>query len=424
MRCFWLLACFVVLSSARTSQDSEKMRFDNYSVYELNISNKMQLKLINRLCDASEKYNIWKYYDNQSRKMHVMVDPTEVKRFLLLLKLYGISHEVLIANVQSLIDTETEANSRYSNTFGWKRYNTLAEIETWLDGILEKYSNVTEEFVVGTSYEGRTIRGIKISYKEGNPGVIIESNIHANEWITSATATWFINELLSSENQVVRELAENHDWYIVPVLNVDGFVYSHEKNRMWRKTRQPSNFSSCIGVDPNRNYDSHWMQNDGASDDPCSQVYGGSHAYSEPEIKAMSEFILSIKDKVNVLLAFHSYGQVLLSPYGHTAEEFPENYADLMQVAKAYADAVGTLSYGSVFQYGSVASVLYQATGATNDWAYEQGILISYTIEFRDSGNFGFVLPPAFILPNCEETLTGIIALLGECQKLGYLDAK
>ncbi|XP_034100636.2 zinc carboxypeptidase-like [Drosophila albomicans] len=356
--------------------------------------------------------------------MHVMVDPSEVKRFLLFLKLYGISHEVLIANVQSIIDTETEANARYSNTFGWKRYNTLAEIETWLDGILEKYSNVTEEFVVGTSYEGRTIRGIKISYKEGNPGVIIESNIHANEWITSATATWFINELLSSENQVVRELAENHDWYIVPVLNVDGFVYSHEKNRMWRKTRQPSNFSSCIGVDPNRNYDSHWMQNDGASDDPCSQVYGGPHAYSEPEIKAMSEFIFSIKDKVNVLLAFHSYGQVLLSPYGHTAEEFPENYEDLMQVAKAYADAVGTLSYGSVFQYGSVASVLYQATGATNDWAYEQGILISYTIEFRDSGNFGFVLPPAFILPNCEETLTGIIALLGECQKLGYLDAK
>lgn len=73
------------------------------------------------------------------------------------------------------------------------------------------------------------MRVIKISYKSGNPGVFIESNIHAREWITSATATWFVNELLTSEKEEVRNLAENYDWYIVPVLNVDGFVYTHEK---------------------------------------------------------------------------------------------------------------------------------------------------------------------------------------------------
>ncbi|KAH8293120.1 hypothetical protein KR044_005421 [Drosophila immigrans] len=424
MRCFWLLAFFVVLASAGISQDSAKRRYDNYSVYQLNISNKMQYKLINRLSEVSQKYNIWKYYDDKLKHMHIMVDPTEVKRFQMLLKLYGISYEVFIPNVQSLIDNETEANARYSNKFGWTRYNNLAEIEAWLDEILAKYSDVTEEFILGKSFEGRTIRGIKISYKEGNPGVIIESNIHANEWITSATATWFINELLSSQDKVVRDLAENHDWYIIPVLNVDGFIYSHAKDRLWRKTRQPHATSSCVGVDPNRNFDFNWMENEGASDEPCSQAYAGPHPYSEPEIKAMSEFILSLKDKVNVLLAFHSYSQLLLSPYSHSDEEFPENYDDLLQVGKVFADAVKTLPYGTVYDYGSTATVLYQATGATNDWAYEQGILISYTIEFRDRGKFGFVLPPAQILPNCEETLTGIVALLGECQKLGYLDAK
>jgi len=178
-----------------------------------------------------------------------MVDPTELKRFKLFLKIFGISNEVFIPNVQrlvelyiiqakfiieirkffSLIDNETEANVRASSTFGWTQYHNLAEIEAWLDGILETYPEVTEGFIIGKSYEGRNIRGLKISYKSGNPGVFIESQIHSNEWITSATCTWFINQLLSSEDKVVRNIAENNDWYIVPVLNVDGFVYSHEK---------------------------------------------------------------------------------------------------------------------------------------------------------------------------------------------------
>ena len=105
----------------------------------------------------------------------------------------------------------------------------MHEINAWLDSILAEYPDVTEGFEIGKSYENRPIRGLKISYKAGNPGVFIESNIHAREWITSATCTWFINQLLTSTDAKVRNLAESIDWYIIPVFNVDGFVYSHEK---------------------------------------------------------------------------------------------------------------------------------------------------------------------------------------------------
>lgn len=128
----------------------------------------------------------------------------------------------------SLIDQENEAGTRADATFGWTRYHNLTEIDAWLDTILANHPEVTMGFVLGQSYEGRDIRGLRISYKWGNPGVFIESNIHAREWITSATATWLINELLTSKDESVRELAESHDWYIIPVLNVDGFVYTHE----------------------------------------------------------------------------------------------------------------------------------------------------------------------------------------------------
>lgn len=70
-------------------------------------------------------------------------------------------------------------------------------------------------------------------------------------------------------------------------------------------------------------------------------------------------------------------------------------------------------------------NLLDNTSGGTKDWAYtELDIKISFTIEFRDQGRFGFVLPPAFIIPNSVETLAGIQALLAKCEDLGYLKLK
>ncbi|EDW04275.1 zinc carboxypeptidase [Drosophila grimshawi] len=409
-------------TSLKQKQEKEqKIRYDNYRVFKIKYESLQQRQL---LLELTKQYHSFRLWNENNNELHLMVKPDALPQFERQLKRANASADNFISNVQHLIDLEHEATTKSSPIFGWTRYNNLAEIENWLDEILSAYPNVTESFVIGESYEGRKIRGVRISYKSGNPGVFIESNIHAREWITSATATWLINELLSSGDDLVRGLTESHDWYIVPVLNVDGFVYSHQKDRLWRKTRQPSNISSCIGADPNRNYDAHWLENGGASTNPCAEDYAGPHAFSEPEIKAMSEYVCGIRDKLNVMLAFHSYGQLLLSPYGHTKFEFPYNYDDLMQVAKAFGDAIEGLPYGAVYKYGSAAGILYPASGATNDWAFSQDIKISYTIEFRDTGNFGFVLPPAYILPNAEEALVGIIALLAEAKKLGYLQLK
>ncbi|KAH8377483.1 hypothetical protein KR093_005694 [Drosophila rubida] len=422
MRLIWLLAACVVLASAGTSQDTAQRRYDDYRVYELTISNNIQLKLIEKLTEVSQKYDVWKEYDAYSKELHVMVDPAELQHLRLFLKLFGISNELLIPDVQALIDAEQVPSGRESGAFGWTRYYELEEIEAWLDGILAAYPTVTEQFVVGQSYEGRRIRGIKISHGANKRGIFIESNIHAREWITSASATWFINELLSSQQTEVRQLAENYDWYIVPVFNVDGFEYSHRKNRMWRKTRQPHATSACIGVDGNRNFDSHWMANNGASDQPCSETYAGDVAFSEPEAKALAEYLTSIREKFDVYLSFHSYGQWLLSPYGHTKDEFPENYEQLQEIGSAFTEAIRSLPYATPYVRGSTASTLYVASGSSVDWVFnELEKKVGYTIEFRDKGRYGFVLPPAQIQANCEELMAGMIALIQKTRELGYL---
>ena len=43
-------------------------------------------------------------------------------------------------------------------------------------------------------------------------------------------------------------------------------------------------------MDLNRNFDFHWRES-GSSTNPCSEVYAGSSAFSEPEALAIRDFV-------------------------------------------------------------------------------------------------------------------------------------
>jgi len=61
------------------------------------------------------------------------------------------------------------------------------------------------------------------------------------------------------------------------------------------------------------------------------------------------------------------------------------------------------------------------ATGTSVDWVFnELGVNIGYTIEYRDKGRYGFILPPVQIIPNCEELMVGMLALVEKTKELGY----
>ena len=47
--------------------------------------------------------------------------------------------------------------------------------------------------------------------------------IHAREWISPATALWTIHSVLSDERMM-----EELDWFIHPIVNPDGFTFTHE----------------------------------------------------------------------------------------------------------------------------------------------------------------------------------------------------
>jgi carboxypeptidase A, invertebrate len=189
-------------------------------------------------------------------EINILVPPNKLEPFDELMKRHAFENALLHENFQALVDAEQP--TRMPKAFGWTAYYPLQDIYSFLDDMVGANPNAASHFDIGSSYEGRLTRGLKISYKAGNKAIFIEANIHAREWISSATATWTINELLSSSNPEIRRIAESYDWYFIPVANPDGYEYTRTVDRIWRKTRSPQ-AGGCFGVDPNRNFGYKWM---------------------------------------------------------------------------------------------------------------------------------------------------------------------
>ncbi|KAG9509131.1 hypothetical protein GZH46_02358, partial [Fragariocoptes setiger] len=222
-------------------------------------------------------------------------------------------------------------------------------------------------------------------------------------------------------NEQVEQMLHKYDFYLMPVLNPDGYEYSHTHNRLWRKTRSVSSHPLyrhfCLGADPNRNYDARHLSS-GSSSHPCSQTYAGTVAFTEPETRHQSNFVYSLRGSMKMFISLHSYSQMILLPYSHSLH-LPDDYADLERVGLAGARAIEESGYGTRYKVGASASILYTASGTASDWAYEKAhIKYSYTIELRDTGTHGFLLPRSQIIPTGQETFNGLVAMIETMEKI------
>lgn len=179
----------------------------------------------------------------------------------------------------------------------------------------------------------------------------------------------------------------------MPVMNPDGYEHTHTSDRLWRKNRKKN--SVCSGVDLNRNYGYRWG-GQGASKQPCAETYAGAGPFSEPETKAVENFLKTSAADLKASLSFHSYGQYILYPWGYD-RKVPPDYKDLERVGKEGAAAIRAVS-GLEYSVGPAASMLYPAAGGSDDWAKgTMKLKYSYTVEMRDTGRHGFLLPASEI---------------------------
>ncbi|NWV82880.1 CBPA1 Carboxypeptidase, partial [Dasyornis broadbenti] len=277
------------------------------------------------------------------------------------------------------------------------------QIYDWMDTLVEDHPGLVSKIQIGQSYENRPLYVLKFSTGgRKRPAIWLDTGIHSREWITQATGVWTANKIAEEYGQdpSVTAILDSMDIFLEIVTNPDGFAFTHSSNRLWRKTRSKNAGSRCVGVDPNRNWDAGFGAA-GASSSPCSETYHGPYANSEPEVKSIVDFVKS-HGNIKAFVSIHSYSQLLLYPYGYT--ETPA--ADQKELHEVSAKAVAALTslYGTEYEYGSIITTIYRASGATVDWTYNQGIKYSFTFELRDTGRYGFLLPAKQIVPTAEET--------------------
>ncbi|XP_043865555.1 carboxypeptidase B isoform X2 [Drosophila mojavensis] len=214
---------------------------------------------------------------------------------------------------------------------------------------------------------------------------------------------------LVNNYSVHSQLLQDYDWVILPVVNADGYEYTQlaADARLWRKTRQPSS-AKCIGTDLNRNFDFHYKET-GASSNPCEEAYAGPRAYSEPEAIVVRDLIQGLADRGKMYLSVHSYGRYILYPWGYM-DQLPDTWQDLDEVGRAGADAIKAAT-GTVYQVGCSTQLLYPAAGASDDYAFNAGFPISFTMELPAGGDNYFNPPAADIDGLVKETWVGIVAM-------------
>ena len=190
---------------------------------------------------------------------------------------------------------------------------------TFLRDLQAGYTGNSEIITSGSSVQGRVITGIHIwgsGGKGSKPAVLIHGTVHAREWITTMTTEYFAWQLLTkyASDANIKAVVDKFDFYIMPIVNPDGFVYTQTTDRLWRKNRKTISGNSCVGTDINRNWPYKWELTNGASTNPCSETYKGQAAGDTAENRGLVAQVQSLKNSrgIRLYLDVHSYGQYIL----------------------------------------------------------------------------------------------------------------
>ncbi|RDL41049.1 Zn-dependent exopeptidase [Venustampulla echinocandica] len=316
----------------------------------------------------------------------------------------GMNVEVLHTDLGASISEENGVQQYAAGKLNidyYKAYHPYVDHIQYLNDLHALYPNNSEIVVPGESVNGNPITGIHF-YGNGGPGkpaVVIHGTVHAREWITTMTVEYLAYNLLSNytTNAEIKGFVDKFDFFIFPVVNPDGFIYTQTKDRLWRKNRQNSTESTCVGRDINRNWPYKW-------DTPGGEVAGDA-----PENLILRKHIdtLAAKQGVHLYIDVHSYSQLFMTPYGYSCSALPTNNDHLQSLAKGTVNAIGAV-YGTKYQYGPICTTIYQATGSSVDYVNDvTKATYAFTIELPDTGGHGFILPPSMILPTSLETYQG-----------------
>jgi len=290
----------------------------------------------------------------------------------------------------------------------YTKYQTLDAIQTYIKNLATQFPTNVKTRSWGQSGAGLDQLGVAITGKSGGgkPIVFYFCGEHAREWLPPMFCVYMAEELAtlykSGDKDVVHYL-DTYDFHILPVMNPDGYKYSMASDNMWRKSRKTNTGSSCVGTDLNRNYGFKWGTG-GSSTDPCSETYMGKAAWDNAETRNMQSYAQG--NHIVIQTDVHAYGKMWMHPWGWS-KTLAADDAKMTGAGKATVAAIYAVNQQQ-FAEGSIANVIYVASGSSCDYFYGQTqVIYAYAPEVRGTS---FQPPASNIVPSNKELWAGMMA--------------
>jgi hypothetical protein len=125
-------------------------------------------------------------------------------------------------------------------------------------------------------------------------------------------------------------------------------------------------------------------------------------------VKAVSEYVKNIPN-LKLFCDWHSYSQFFMRPYGY-GRAIPKDEPEMKRIGDACVEAIRKV-HGVSYKSGRIAVIIYEASGSSTDWVYENTNALSFAVELRDTGRYGFALPPDQIIPTGEESMAAVYVM-------------
>jgi len=320
-------------------------------------------------------------------------------------------------------------------------YRTIAQIDSATQILSLWFPQVfTRVRLPEASQEGRPVYALRMRAGggAGRRGVLIVGGTHARELMNpDAIVELAIDLFLSHANGTgltyggrswsaddIALIVEALDIWLVPCINPDGRHYVMTVDDMWRKNRRVNAGTTCVGADLNRNDDIVWGVAQGqTSCSPCSDVYCGPSAFSEPETRNV-KYLLDTERMVS-FVDVHSYSELVLYPWGHAPTQstdptkrftglttgtctasIPATYSEYMppRDVQRFTTVAGRIVADIAAVRGrhytpQTARALYATTGSQGDYAYSRHIANPALYK-----TYGFTFETGPFLSNSQES--------------------
>ena len=323
----------------------------------------------------------------------LVLAPAEQRR----LESEGVNLQV-VRDPQGRTQSQRAASQAVNGFNVWRDYDGSDGIVAEVRSLAKSHPKIAQLRVYGKTLEGRNLlavrvtRDVKKTKLRKKPAVLYQGTTHAREWISTEVdlrlLRWYLD---NADTKRVSKILKRTELWFVPVVNPDGYQFTFDSERLWRKNTRDNNGDGVIevgdGVDINRNYPDHWGYDDeGSTDVTSSDTYRGTAPASEPETRGDMGLFNQAKFIFNV--SYHSFGPLLLYTQGwQTSTPSADD--------PIYVALTGTDDDPAVpgFDPG-VGADLYTTNGEFNDWAHSSKKSLGWTPELEEGcDGCGFVFP-------------------------------